>query len=136
MLQVPELRRARGFDKKYCLEKGNRKDRIKLLGNGVCPQVMEAAVRTLVVPKQFSRINKIIRISDKPHMRVCSNISNILQRGNISASLNAGIIKKVQEDLELVKNKVKTVRMSIDEIISMIDKIGEIHKFPKENIGT
>ncbi len=46
MLQVPELTRAMGFSKKSCvqLERGTRRDRIKLLGNGVCPPVMEAIV--------------------------------------------------------------------------------------------
>lgn len=48
MLQVPELRRAMGFDQDYVLDKGSRRDQIRLLGNGVCPPVMEAVVRTLV----------------------------------------------------------------------------------------
>lgn len=48
MLQVPELRRAMGFDHAYFLDKGSRRDRIRLLGNGVCPPVMEAVVRHLV----------------------------------------------------------------------------------------
>ena len=47
MLQVPELMRAMGFDKKYNLLHGSRRDRIKILGNGVCPPVMEAVVRSL-----------------------------------------------------------------------------------------
>lgn len=46
MLQVPELIRAMGFSKKSCvqLDRGTRRDRIKLLGNAVCPPVMEAIV--------------------------------------------------------------------------------------------
>ena len=47
MLQVPELMRAMGFDDGYTLPHGSRRDRIKLLGNGVCPPVMEAIVRTI-----------------------------------------------------------------------------------------
>ena len=47
MLQVPELMRAMGFDKSYELPFGSRRDRIKILGNGVCPPVMEAVVRSL-----------------------------------------------------------------------------------------
>ncbi|MCM8731573.1 DNA cytosine methyltransferase [Hephaestia sp. GCM10023244] len=47
MLQVPELRRAMGFDADYFLGNGTRRDRIRLLGNGVCPPVMEAVVSTL-----------------------------------------------------------------------------------------
>ena len=49
MLQVPELIRAMGFSKKLSvqLERGTRRDRIKLLGNAVCPPVMEAIVLTI-----------------------------------------------------------------------------------------
>ncbi len=48
MLQVPELVRAMGFDASYALAHGSRRDRIKILGNGVCPPVMEAVVRSLL----------------------------------------------------------------------------------------
>ena len=48
MLQVPELRRAMGFSDDFVLPVGSRRDRIRLLGNGVCPPVMEAIVRSLV----------------------------------------------------------------------------------------
>lgn len=47
MLQVPELQRAMGFDGRYKLDIGTRRDRIKLLGNGVCPPVMQAIVGSL-----------------------------------------------------------------------------------------
>ncbi len=47
MLQVPELMRAMGFKDGYTLPFGSRRDRIKLLGNGVCPPVVEAIVRTI-----------------------------------------------------------------------------------------
>lgn len=47
MLQVPELKLGMGFPKDYILERGTRRDRIKLLGNAVCPPVMEHIVRTL-----------------------------------------------------------------------------------------
>jgi len=45
MLQVPELKRAMGF--KGELLHGSGRDRVKLLGNGVCAPVMEAIIRTL-----------------------------------------------------------------------------------------
>jgi len=48
MLQVPELRRAMGFEEMFAFSHGTRRDRIRLLGNGVCPPVMEAVVRTLI----------------------------------------------------------------------------------------
>lgn len=48
MLQVPELKRAMGFSKEFRFDVGTRRDKIRLLGNGVCPPVMEAVVRSLV----------------------------------------------------------------------------------------
>ena len=48
MLQVPELKRAMGFNEGFDLPAGTRRDRIRLLGNGVCPPVMEAVVRSLI----------------------------------------------------------------------------------------
>ncbi len=46
MLQPPELARAMGLDASYVL-KGSRRERIKLLGNGVAPPVMHAIVKAL-----------------------------------------------------------------------------------------
>lgn len=48
MLQVSELTRGMGFPQGYTLPVGNRRDKIRLLGNAVCPPVMEAVVRALV----------------------------------------------------------------------------------------
>ncbi len=48
MLQVPELKRAMGFDEDFRLPVGTRRDRIRLLGNGVCPPAMKAVVESLV----------------------------------------------------------------------------------------
>jgi len=47
MLQVPELKRAMGFDDEYSFPIGTRRDQIRLLGNGVCPPVMEEVLRAL-----------------------------------------------------------------------------------------
>ncbi len=47
MLQVPELRRAMGFDESYRLNVGTRRDRVRMLGNGVCPPVMTRVVEAL-----------------------------------------------------------------------------------------
>ena len=47
MLQVPELKAAMGFGKEFDLDHGSRRDQIRILGNGVCPPVMEAIVSTL-----------------------------------------------------------------------------------------
>lgn len=48
MLQVPELKRAMGLSAGFKLDHGTRRDRIRLLGNGVCPPVMKAVVRCLL----------------------------------------------------------------------------------------
>lgn len=47
MLQIPELRRAMGYPVNAKLDRGSRRDRVKLLGNGVCPPVMQAVVQSL-----------------------------------------------------------------------------------------
>ena len=48
MLQPPELQRAMGFGDNYILPYGSRRDRIKLLGNAVCPPVMRAVVGSIL----------------------------------------------------------------------------------------
>jgi DNA (cytosine-5)-methyltransferase 1 len=57
MLQVPELKRAMGLNRlhdergkkiDFVMEHGTRKDKVKLLGNGVCAPVMKAIVSSLV----------------------------------------------------------------------------------------
>jgi len=47
MLQVPELKRAMGLGNDFILDKGSRRDRVKICGNGVCPPVMRHIVCTL-----------------------------------------------------------------------------------------
>jgi DNA (cytosine-5)-methyltransferase 1 len=47
MLQPEELKLAMGFPSHFLLECGSRRDKIKLMGNAVCPPVMEHIVRNL-----------------------------------------------------------------------------------------
>ena len=48
MLQPEELKLAMGFSSDFDLEIGvTRREKIKLMGNGVCPPVMESLVRSL-----------------------------------------------------------------------------------------
>ena len=47
MLQVEELRRAMGFPASHAFDHGTRRDKIRLLGNGVAPPVMKFVVETL-----------------------------------------------------------------------------------------
>ncbi len=54
MLQPEELKLAMGYQKGYKLDKVDgltRRDRVKLMGNGVCPPVMEAIVKSLLAQK-------------------------------------------------------------------------------------
>jgi DNA (cytosine-5)-methyltransferase 1 len=48
MLQVPELKRAMGFPDEHVFSRGTRRDKVKLIGNAVCPPVMRAVVECLV----------------------------------------------------------------------------------------
>jgi DNA (cytosine-5)-methyltransferase 1 len=48
MLQPPELKAAMGMPTKFRLSFGTRRDHIRLIGNAVCPPIMEQIVKTLV----------------------------------------------------------------------------------------
>ena len=48
MLQVDELRRAMGFPASFVLDGCTRTETMRLLGNAVCPPVMQAIVETLI----------------------------------------------------------------------------------------
>jgi DNA (cytosine-5)-methyltransferase 1 len=61
MLQVPELQRAMGFDSAYKLQRGSRRDRIKLLGNGVCPPVIRQVVTALTGLTASTRAKVVTR---------------------------------------------------------------------------
>jgi len=47
MLQPPELMKAMGWPKKYKIIHGTRRDKIKMIGNAVCPPVMKSIVQSL-----------------------------------------------------------------------------------------
>jgi len=48
MLQPPELAAAMGFPADYRWPQTSRRDRIKLIGNAVCPPVMKAVIERLI----------------------------------------------------------------------------------------
>lgn len=59
MLQVDELSKAMGFEKPFTLDGiGQRRDRIKLLGNGVCPPVMRAIVESITATARASGLDR------------------------------------------------------------------------------
>ena len=47
MLQVGELKAAMGFPDEFKIDHGIRREKIRMLGNAVCPPVMEAIIRSL-----------------------------------------------------------------------------------------
>jgi DNA (cytosine-5)-methyltransferase 1 len=51
MLQVPELQAAMGMPSKIKFEAGSRRDRIKMIGNAVCPPVMKYVIKHLISPE-------------------------------------------------------------------------------------
>jgi len=54
MLQVPELQAAMGMSIKMKFEVGTRRDRIKMIGNAVCPPVMTEVIRGLVGDSDYN----------------------------------------------------------------------------------
>lgn len=48
MLQPPELQAAMGFPETFKMNHGNRRDKIHLLGNAVCPPVMRSIIEKLI----------------------------------------------------------------------------------------
>jgi len=46
MLQPEELKAAMGWPRKFRIEHGTRRDKIKMIGNAVCPKVMQETVLT------------------------------------------------------------------------------------------
>jgi len=48
MLQVPELQAAMGMPKEMKFETGSRRERIKMIGNAVCPPVMKGVIESLL----------------------------------------------------------------------------------------
>jgi DNA (cytosine-5)-methyltransferase 1 len=60
MLQPPELQAAMGFPDTFTLNYGNRRDKIHLLGNAVCPPVMKTIVETLI-GKERLEISRQVR---------------------------------------------------------------------------
>jgi DNA (cytosine-5)-methyltransferase 1 len=58
MLQVPELKRAMGFPNNFVLDRGSRRDRIRMIGNAVSPPVMKAVIETLLATANTREISR------------------------------------------------------------------------------
>ncbi|MBF0416404.1 MAG: DNA cytosine methyltransferase [Magnetococcales bacterium] len=63
MLQVPELRRAMGFSDDFQMLQGSRRDKIKVLGNGVCPPVMTLIIENIMKNSFFGKKYQPIAIN-------------------------------------------------------------------------
>jgi DNA (cytosine-5)-methyltransferase 1 len=63
MLQVDELKAAMGFRPDYNLGRGSRRDRIRLLGNGVCPPMMQQVIASLRSAENTVRDDRIVPLS-------------------------------------------------------------------------
>jgi DNA (cytosine-5)-methyltransferase 1 len=63
MLQVPELKRAMGFPEDFKLERGTRRDRVRLLGNAVCPPVMKSVIEVLTSGARANRAANRVCVS-------------------------------------------------------------------------
>lgn len=48
MLQVPELKAAMSFPKRFIFPNGTRREQIHMIGNAVCPRLMRRVVRSLI----------------------------------------------------------------------------------------
>ena len=57
MLQVPELKRAMGFEESYRFERATSRDRVRPLGNGVCPPTMAPVVHFLTADSVERKLN-------------------------------------------------------------------------------
>jgi DNA (cytosine-5)-methyltransferase 1 len=47
MLQPEELKLAMGWPRKFTINRGTRREKIKMIGNAVCPKVMKSAIKSL-----------------------------------------------------------------------------------------
>jgi len=63
MLQVDELKAAMGFRPEYKLDRGSRRDRIRLLGNGVCPPMMRRVIENLRSSESAQLSAKIVTLN-------------------------------------------------------------------------
>jgi DNA (cytosine-5)-methyltransferase 1 len=48
MLQAEELRSAMGFPDNHHFQHGSRRDKIMMIGNAVCPPVMQAIIQSMM----------------------------------------------------------------------------------------
>jgi DNA (cytosine-5)-methyltransferase 1 len=83
MLQVDELQRAMGFSDDYILDQGSRRDKIKMLGNGVCPTVMQCVVSALTSQNHQDHRLRISEMGDRrlPTAQLTSSMAEPLFSG-------------------------------------------------------
>ena len=126
MLQVSELRRAMGFDHNYVLNKGTRRDKIRLLGNGVCPPVMKAIVRTLVDVKPSVDVSPDMCINIGPlidNTTAAYASCGQTDQGPLAHNVRCQTSIFLEQALDIVKTQASMTKMSTDEINTLIKKL-------------
>jgi len=125
MLQIPELRRAMGFSPRYALERGTRRDTIRLLGNGVCPPVMEAIVRTLVRTEASGLVtcrSQNLGGTDLLLEKVPAE-SGRSRQGSPRTLMTSTNDQNLERAINIVKAEASERSMSAHEITSMIQRL-------------
>jgi len=129
MLQPSELRRAMGLGGDYVMPFGVRRDKIKLLGNGVCPPVMKAIVQSLVQggtntqAVNPSNSTKVAKDTSRPII-VPIALSNVVHSKSMGSGSNQSEQRKLspylKERLEQVKQIARTKPLRTSELLSMV----------------
>jgi DNA (cytosine-5)-methyltransferase 1 len=83
MLQIPELKRAMGFDDEFKLTHGTRRDQIRLIGNGVCPPVMKAIVRSLTARVQNRKDSLYRRVQRGGDRDTSARVGELLAQAKV-----------------------------------------------------
>jgi DNA (cytosine-5)-methyltransferase 1 len=76
MLQIPELKRAMGFDDRFCMRQGSRRDKIKILGNAVAPPLITEVLRRLC--GDALRLSKILALAVRPQVNLPKHLAGAI----------------------------------------------------------
>jgi len=114
MLQVPELKRAMGLDSlqnqagekvDFLINHGSRRDKLKILGNGVCAPVMASIMHSLVGGEPHNACSKPSALNSKVAVVTFSEASRPEGASGIEHGLkplqNDSTVKKELEAMAL-----------------------------------
>lgn len=120
MLQVPELQRAMGLEPGFILDKGSRRDRIRLLGNGVCPPVMEAIVRSLSGAQALCGHEEVAKDCLDTHAAI---LTGKIAHDAPECTTKSRVTAFLEQELHTVRHLAGSRYMTTEEICRMIGKI-------------